>query len=241
MKKAILAASAAFFATTQYTVSQAVAEPLPVDMDDVEFGEMTFRMIVAGEEVGEMFYVLEQQDDTIVMHDGTTMMPSTRESLTAVFDAETLAPRSIVLDADFNRTVLDIDLTVEDGKATGLYRVKQPSALAKTDKPFELEMPKDVIFRGAVFGLSAGLPLKKDDVYKVKWFAPLGGVLQDVELAVEGEETVSVPAGEFETIKLHVKAQPENMIYVTKAEPRRVVRIDVIGMDMVFERMPDGE
>ncbi|WDI31800.1 DUF3108 domain-containing protein [Hyphococcus flavus] len=216
----------------------AMADPLPVDRDKVEFGEMTFRLMLAGEEKGEMFYALEQRDDVLVLHDGSTMMPSTRESLTAVFDAETLAPRSIVLDADFSRTVLDADLEFTGGKATGLYRIKQPDQLDKTDRPFDLEIPEHTVFRGSVFGLASGLPLEEGDVYNIKWFASLAGAVQDVELAVEGEETVTVPAGEFETIKLHVKAQPENMIYVTKASPRRIVRIDVIGMDMVFERMP---
>ena len=238
MKKNLSGAFAAGFAMM---TAAAVAEPLPVDMDKVEFGALTFRLMLAGEEKGEMFYALEKQGDAIVFHDGTTLLPSTRESLTAVFDANTLAPRSIVLDGDFSRTVLDVDLTFENGKAAGLYRVKRPNELAKSDTPFELEIPEHTVFRGSVFGLSAGLPLNDGDVYNVKWFAPLAGALQDGELAVEGDETVSVPAGEFETVKLHVKAQPENMIYITKAEPRRVVRIDVIGMDMVFERMPAAE
>jgi hypothetical protein len=39
-----------------------------------------------------MFYALEKRDDAIVFHIGTTMPSSTRESLTAVFTAEMLAP-----------------------------------------------------------------------------------------------------------------------------------------------------
>lgn len=223
-----------FFAATTVAAS---ADPLPIDISKVEYGPIRFQLVQNDEVKGEMYYELEQRGDEFVIHDGTTLLPDVRESLTAVIDAETLALKSIVLDGDFSRTILDADLQFGDGKATGVYTLKRPADVAKTERPFDMEIPKNAIFRGSFFGLSPGLPLEAGANFTFTWFAPLAQGFADVTFAVTGVETVQVPAGEFETFVGEVKAQPENVIYITTQAPHRVVRIDVPGQNMRFERL----
>ena len=221
-------------------VGIAHAEPLPIDGSKLEYNPTRFQLILDGEHKGEMYYELERRDGDILLHEATTLMPDIRESATAVMDGETFAPKSIVLDGDFSRTIFDTTLEVKNGVITGEYVRKQPTDIAKTPRPFSAEMPDGVIFRPAAFGLMPGLPLEEGAVFDFTWFSPLAGAMQDVKLEVTGIETVVTPAGEFETYAVYLTAPQANIVYITTSEPRRIVRIDVIGQDMRFERLPDA-
>lgn len=218
----------------------ASADPLPVDADSLEYGPIRFQLIHHGEKAGEMFYQLERRGDDILVHDGTTLLPDVRESLTGVFDAQTLAPKSLVMDGDFSRTILDATLTFAEGKASGVYAVKRPDETAKTDNPFEAEAPHNAILRPAFFGLAGGLPLEDGASFSFKWFAVFSQAYMDATFTITGRKTVETPAGRFETYVGELKAQPENVLYLTVEKPHKVVRIDVIGQDMVFERLADA-
>ncbi len=217
----------------------AVAEPLPIDGTKLEYGPTRFQLMLNGESKGEMYYALEQRGDDVILFEATTMLPDIRESATAVMDGKTFAPKSIVLDGDFSRMIFDTTLTVEDGVISGEYIRKQPSELAKTTRPFTAEIPKDAIFRPAVFGIMPGLPLEEGAVFEFQWFSPLAGALQDVKIEVTGTDTVDTPAGTFDTFVVNLTAPQSNIVYITTAEPRRVVRIDVVGQEMSFDRLPD--
>ena len=216
----------------------AVAEPLPIDSSKLEYGPARFQLMLNGEPKGEMYYALEQRDGDIVLHEATTMLPDIRESATAVMDGETFAPKSITLDGDFSRMIFDTTLNVKDGKISGEYIRKQPSALAKTTHPFSADLPDDVIFRPAIFGVVPGLPLNVGARWALQWFSPLAASLQDVTLEVTGIETVDSAAGRFETYTVYITAPQSNIAYVTTEAPHRVVRIDVIGQEMYFDRLP---
>lgn len=216
----------------------AAADPLPVDISKVEFGPVRFQLIQHEKVAGEMFYELERRGDEIVIHDGTTLLPDVRESLTAVIDADTLAPKSIVLDGDFSRTILDADLQFNGEKVSGDYVLKRPADTAKTKTPFDMDMLPDAVLRASFFGLSTGLPLEEGVSYTFPWFSSLARNFAQATFTVTGAKTIEVPAGEFETFIGELKAQPENVIYITTETPHRVVRIDVIGQDMRFERLP---
>lgn len=220
------------------TTVAASADPLPVDISKIEYGPIRFQLVQDDEVKGGMYYEIERRDNDLVIHDGTTLMPDVRESLTAVIDAATLAPKSIVVDGDFSRTIFDADLQFTDESVSGAYTLKQPADIAKTARPFEMEMQDDAILRASFFGLSAGLPLEVGASYAFSWFSTLARNFAPATFSITGVETIEVPAGAFEIFVGELKAQPENVIYITTQAPHRVVRIDVIGQDMRFERLP---
>ena len=217
----------------------ALAEPLPVDLTQVEFAPIRFQLIQHGEKTGEMYFAMERKGDDIVIHDGTTLLPDVRESGTVVIDAATLLPKRIVIDGDFSRTILDIDLTFEGRMGKGVYRLKRPNETDKTDRPFNIELPAGAVARTSVFGLLTGLPIRDGAAFKLRWFSELGGVMADAEIVVAGREPVEVPAGKFETYKVNLNADPANVLYVTASKPHKIVRIDVPAQDMRFERLTD--
>lgn len=220
------------------SIAAASAEPLPVDISKIEYGPIRFQLVQNDEVRGEMYYELEQRGDEIVVHDAATLLPGVRESATSVIDAQTLAPKSVVLDGDFDRMIFDADLQFSDESVSGAYTLKRPAEIARTEQPFEMDMQADAVLRPAFFGLVSGLPLEDGASFSFTWFAPLGQRFADVTLAITGVETIEVPAGAFETFVGELRAQPENVVYITTAAPHRVVRIDVPGQNMRFERLP---
>ncbi len=127
---------------------------------------------------------------------------------------------------------------MEAGEISGEYVRKQPLEISKTTHPFSAELPEGVIFRPAIFGVIPGLPLEVGAQWTFQWFSPLAASLQDVKIEVTGIETIDNAAGSFETFAVYITAPQSNIAYVTTEEPRRVVRIDVIGQEMVFDRLP---
>lgn len=215
----------------------ALAELLPVDLDQVDFSPARYQLIQHGENLGEMFYAMERSEKDIIIHDGTTLLPDIRESGTLVIDTETLLPKRIVIDGDFSRTILDVDLTFEERQGAGVYRIKQPGETEKADRPFEIELPEDAIARASIFGLVTGMPIKEGAAFQFQWFSELSGAIADAEIIVVGTETIEVPAGVFETYVIKLNAQPANVLYLTREAPHQVVRIDVPDQDMRFERL----
>lgn len=210
----------------------------PFDKSAAPVGDATFQLVQGDVVKGQMVYSTRFQDSVYVIDEATAMQPDVKETGTFVLDGETFRPMRIIIDADFSSSILDIDLQAEDGLLRGEYRTKRPGALEKSTTPFDLELPDGAVARTSMFGLVAALPLQDGDVYPIKWFSSLSARLEDIVVIVEGEKTISVPAGEFTTTVIRFKdATPENIIYVSKEE-RSVVRIDVPSMNMRFERMP---
>ncbi len=215
------------------------AAAAPFDREAAPVGEATFQLVQDDVVKGQMVYNTRFQDGAYVIDEATAMQPDIKETGTFVLNGETFLPMRIIIDADFSGNILDADLQSEGDVLSGEYRTKSPGAIEKKTTPFEIELPHGALARASMFGLVAALPLEDGDVYPIKWFSTLSATLQEVDVTVSGEETVIVPAGEYETIVVYFRnATPENVIYVSKTE-RSVVRIDVPSMNMRFERMPE--
>jgi hypothetical protein len=212
----------------------------PIDAAQILNEPLRYVLIHHGKEAGEMFYAAEKRDDIYVVHDGTTLFPNIRESVTISFDAGTYAPRSLNMDADFNRSILEAQLVWADGHVKGEYRRKRPDELSKTVIPLDAEAPDGSILRGAIFALLPGMPMEVGAEYAFKWFTSMSGSFDDVKVQVGDIETVETLGGSFETYKVTIDAKPRNIAYVTTSAPRKIVRIDVVGQDMRFE-LPAAE
>lgn len=227
----IIAAAAGFGA-------DAASAATPFDKTAAPLGDATFQLKQDGVVKGQMVFNTRLQDGDYIIDEATAMQPDIKETGTFVLDAETFAPKRIIIDADFSGNILDADLRVENGKISGDYRTKAPGAIDKTVTPVEIELPEGVVTRASMFGLVSALPLEAGASFPIKWFSSLSGRMQDITVLVEGADTIETPAGSFNAHRVRFKdATPENVIYVAK-ETRQVVRIDVPSMKMQFERLP---
>ena len=223
-------------------ISPAMAQTLPaIDADNIQIGVVRFQLIQHEKEVGQMYYAARIEDGLYIIDDTTTLLPDVRETGTFAADASTYEIRSLAVDADFSRRIVDADLALSSGRLVGEYGMRNPGDVRTRKVVVDEEIPSAVIPRGVIFGIIGGMPMEKGRVYEFKWFATFSGAVDDVKVTVGGKETVTVPAGTFEVFRVDIEAKPNNVAYITVAEPRKVVRIDVPGRDMRFERLPDED
>ena len=222
MRNAVQLGATLFAATTV----AASADPLPVDISKVEYGPILFQLVQNDEVKGEMYYELEQRGDEIIVHDSATLLPGVRESATSVIDAQTLAPKSVVLDGDFNRMIFDADLQFSDEGVSGAYTLKRPAELTRTVQPFEMDMQADAVLRPAFFGLVSGLPLEDGASFSFTWFAPLGQSFADVTFAITGAENGERAGGRVRNLCRRSKSATgkRHLHYKRSAAPGRAHR-----------------
>ncbi len=209
-----------------------------IDMDRADVSKFSMKMINDGADVGSMTYGWQQDGNTYVIKDRTEMQPNILETATGVIDARSLLP--ISNDIDFavgkDRTVFDVEW--QEGALKGEVVMQKEGGDPRIVDVSNADHPASAL-RLSIFGLIAGLPLREDFSVSLPWYNTLSNTVETITLAHTGFETVETPAGTFETHKVHIQnGTPENMVYVTTTLPQRIVRIDVLGQPMHFERLP---
>ena len=227
-----------FFVLILTSASSALAKAPAFDASLVPQGEARFDLTVGGEVKGD-WYVSRRRSEAgdLVIIDATTLYPDIRETAAFVIDGKTLAPKRLVIDADFSRSILDAKLAVEGDKIVGEYEVKKPDAVDKRTIPFSAPIPSGVSFRGAIFHLLPTLPAKVGATYETQWFNSLTGKLEDIRIETTKKVPVETPAGKFNALRIEViGGSVENVVYVSESPKRDIVRVDVVGRDMIFLR-----
>lgn len=205
-----------------------------VDFSRADLQPFSMVLIKDGVAAGSMAYSMRLNGDTYIIEDQTEMEPNILETATGILDAATLMP--ITVDIDFavgeNRTVFDFEWndTVLSGKVT-INQSEQP------ERVVPINSNDNAVLRMAVFGIISALPLDNGFQTELPWFNTLSNTTEIVQISHAGYQTVETPAGTFEAHKVNLKGgTPENVIYVSKSLPQKIVRIDVIGQPLHFER-----
>ena len=219
------------------TLQETAPDPaLQVDRDHVPVGRQLFRMIEGGEEVGSMEVHTAFEDGAYVIHDVSRMPPGIHEDVIMRFDEETFAPLDAFLSGAFDATHVHSQFTFEGSHVRGLahrHRAEGKSATQQVDR----DLPAGATLRGAALFLAPALPLTDVGArLELDWFAPLTAATAQVTFETTGIEQVTVPAGTFETYRVELTGgQPGNVLFITREEPHRTVRIDVVGRPMQIE------
>ena len=93
--------------------------------------------------------------------------------------------------------------------------------------------------RGIFIGLLPAIDLNTASARPLTLFSALSGHLWEIAFDVRTPETVTVPAGTFETVPVALLKQGargvSNIFYLTQTEPRRLVKVDVLEQKMTIE------
>lgn len=238
MKKYHLALMALFIGTSGSAAADQTSWRSLIDMKRADVSTFSMKMINEGQEAGSMTYGWRRSGNTYVISDRTEMKPNILETATGIIDARTLLPISNDIDFAVGGSKNIFDLEWDNGALKGEIHINQEGGEPRTVDVSNADHPASII-RLSIFGVIAGLPLAEGFSVDMPWYNTLSNTVENITLAHVGFETVETPAGSFEAHKIHIQnGTPENMVYVTKSMPQRIVRIDVIGMPMHFERLP---
>jgi hypothetical protein len=94
-------------------------------------------------------------------------------------------------------------------------------------KQYQRTLDPGTVERGSFFYSLNAMPLEIGDSHNLKMYHVKKNLIWDVTLIVEVIETVSVPAGDFETYHVVLKgAQPQLHLYID-TESRRLVKMEI--------------
>lgn len=205
------------------------AAGMSFDASSLQPRELTYGIMVQGNEMGTVATRWTRDGDAFAV---VTEQQLPGVSLTQVteFDALTFAPIRMSLDAG---GMGEFGLEIEDGRATG-----QGFSPQEGPQDVDVELPEGTALEGQL-----DIALAVTDYETVAEFTlrvlTSGGEVQPMTAAVAGEETIEVPAGEFETYRLELQGQQPMTVWVTQSEPHLVVRRQLAGqpVEIVLKSM----
>ena len=207
-----------------------------IEPDQIPNSIDTFHMHQGGAVVGSMIFEKKRVGDVIFMHDISEMPGIVRETLDMEMNAKDLSMQEakMQLTAKQNNTKVDMQLNWTDNHIKGIYDFEQNGQARKI--PVDTLASKRIAGRGVVFGMTEALELEIDRQYKMSLFAFSSGQIWNMNLLVEGKETIEIQGRKIEVYKMPLTGgKVNNILYVTADEKQKLVRVDVIGQEMVIE------
>lgn len=200
-------------------------------------GEFFLGLFNDGERDGFMRLGWIKQEDGVILYD-RTMMPSAEVYETLAFNlTPSLEFDTVHLEFHRGTTYMNLDLEFADGRMTGnrvILRLEEVET-----HPVDAEIPAGTLPRPVAFLMPLVMDEAAGTAESFHWYGPLGNGFADVTVTAYPGGTISTPAGDFDTIRYEIRGgSPDNDVYVTRGENRRVVRIDVVGQDMQFLAVP---
>jgi zinc protease len=207
----------------------AAGAAMSFDASGLEPREMEYSIMVQGNEFGTIVNRWERDGDAFVLVT-EQRMPQGTITQTTEFDAMTFAPIRMT-------TALgpmgEFALEVADGHATG-----QAFDMQQGPQDVDLDLPDGAALEGQL-DIALALTDFDDTGEFTLRVLTTGGTVQPMTAKVAGEETVTVPAGEFETYRLDLEGQQAMTVWVTKTAPHLVVKRNIVGqpVEMVLKSM----
>ncbi len=195
------------------------AAAMSYDASGLQPRQMEYAIMVQGNEFGTIVTRWERDGDAFAVVT-EQRMPQATVTQTTEFHALTFAPIRMTTAVG---AMGEFTLDVEDGHATGTSLDMQ-----RGPQEVDVQLPEGTALEGQM-----DIALAVTDYDDVGEFTlrvlTTGGTVQPMSAAVAAEETVTVPAGEFETYRLELEGQQAMTVWVTRSEPHIVVKRAMAG------------
>jgi zinc protease len=199
------------------------ASELNVDLGALEPSTRVYAVSVQGNPFGDATVTVERVDlDGVDAFRATTVLGPVRQETT--FEATSFTPISFTTAPP----APPVDLRYADGRVTGTRA--GPSGTVEVDLAVEdgVLLPGMDGYAIALSDLSSGqLVLRVVDGSQ--------GTVAPVTYRVEGEETVTVPAGDIEVYRIAVEGGTGGTLWVRKEFPHFLIRQELAGQPVVLE------
>jgi hypothetical protein len=197
----------------------AAAAAMSYDASGLEPRELEYAIRFQGNEIGTMVSRWSRDGATFDLVTEQRMQGGTVTQNTA-FDATTFAPIRM-------STVLgpmgEFAIDVADGHATG-----RAFDMQQGPQDVDMDLPDGTALEGQLDIALAVTDFTDTDGFTLRVLTT-GGTIQPMTASVAGEETVTVPAGEFETYRIDLEGQQAMTVWVTKTAPHIVVKREITG------------
>jgi hypothetical protein len=198
----------------------------------------SFDVIYQGQPFGTFILSLSRAGDNYTVATDARLSGGAMNMVdTVVFNATSLAPSKVTSSQAMMGMNVGSRITIADGKATGT--VQRPSAGGVQTENLNVAVPPGVIVDGTEAALIQTLDFSDGLTMKFQTFDPKTGQTKTQEVTVLAKESVTVPAGTFESWRTQISpAGPGETvtIWVTVAEPRKIVMLRLESAQMEMRR-----
>lgn len=211
----------------------ATPESIVFDPSQLVVGRDSFAIIVQGNLFGALTRTIERsmQDDrpVFLVKSEIQMGAMGGQSAEYVLDAASLDPITYEQSANQMGRTVQVQLTYgEGGRVTGSVSGADEASI-------------DTVFGTPVYDLDMlstivpTMALADGASFTLAIFQPTTQTFSQETVSVTDGGMVTVPAGEFDTWQVNVSGQLAWIFMVSKADPRRVVKMEIAGQPLSFE------
>ena len=206
---------------------------LPLDFSRLTARRDSFAVMVQGQAMGGSVYEVEKVANGWSVRESTNIMNGMMVQNTDLQMDGSLNPVSLKQTGSMQGQKLNTEIAFKGGKATGSSTT--PSQTGPKTVAVDATVPAGTLDSDA---LQAALSLFRwtaDAKFTFNSFSPGKGTVSSTTLAVMGSESVTVPAGTFDTWKIEQKSDEGTvMLYISKDAARRLVKIAPVGQPVEF-------
>jgi hypothetical protein len=212
------------------------AKPLRFDLAALPAARDSFVFYLNGEERGQAVWQYAIEGDQLVFTAISELRPADAESVRVVMDRRTGAPlssfhRIAVFNPQSDTVLVEHDLHVRQGRVEGTRRVGLRNGRVTTH-PVRTSLPSGTVWSDYALLAAPVVVAAPGDVVRGRAYSEFGDSIATLSLTVEPPDTVTVPAGTFETVALRSSVL---RVYVTRTARRRVVKGESLDGAFRFE------
>jgi hypothetical protein len=196
----------------------------------------SFEVLVQGNPMGAMVGTLHAGSDSVAYTERTNIANGAMQQNTAVrFNAADLAVTAVDQTGSVQGQASDIHLTYAGGRVKGKATTPQQNGQPQTIQ-IDTTVLAGTYDDNALAVVFPALPLAEGQTFNLNVFESGKGLAKVIAVKVSDGGTVTVPAGSFPSFKLDVTGgQVPTTFYVSRATPRRIVKIELVGAPFVFQ------
>jgi zinc protease len=203
------------------------AESLPLDASKLVARTDSFTILVQGNPFGYQKSTLTKTADGYLFTDETQIGPIVNQK-TEVALSGSGETRTVTQAGKMQGQDMKIDVAIANGRASGTATTPGPQGMKTVT--VDTEVPSGIIDDNGLTALIPALPWAADASWTFPVLSSGDGTVKTYTMKVTGTESVTVPAGTFETYAVSMSGgqQPVTM-YITTAAPHQLVKLTVAG------------
>lgn len=223
----------------------APAKPLRFDLTAIPETRDSFAYRIGGREAGYVVYQYEivsrETGQELVFTEEVRLGAMFHEKSRVVMNRLTGEPVASFQRLEFGNpagdtSAIEYDLDVRRGAIAGRRRVERRNGDVRIT-PVNATLPRDAVWSRYGFIAAAATNALPGDSLSIRAFDEFGDSLRTLTLVAEAPVTLELPAGRLDVLPLRVSGA---RVYVTRAAPRRIVKLEVLGQPLVSELVASG-
>jgi len=207
---------------------------LPADFSKLTARRDSFVVMVQGRALGSSVYAVESRAGGWTLRESTNIMSGMIAQSTTLETDASLAPTLLNQTGSMQGQALKTEISFGSGRAKG--SAMTAAQAGPTTIAVDTELPSGTIDSDALQFLLPLMRWQPDAKFTINVFSPGKGTVSPVTLSVVGSESVTVPAGTFDTWKIEQKGgEGSVMLFVAKNAEQRLVKIAPVGQPIELQ------